>query len=187
MKIRPLLLLLLLPLLGMTKCEQDPAPVFTLPPATQTGANTLGFVIDGRVWQNYGKMPYSASVSDNLRADYTTHGKSFYLYAGQTALNVRELFSLGLDSLTSIGVYQTTNKPVPNTNPRALRALSFSDELTHSSYGSPVKGAKGTITITKLDTIQHIVAGTFIGTLKNANDTTKLVHITDGRFDVHYQ
>ena len=179
--------LLLLPLLGMGKCERDPAPVFTLPPVTQTGANTIGFVVDGRVWQNYGKAPYTANLSDNLKADYATQFKKLYVDASQTALNVREIFGFELDSLAGVGVYQTTNKPVPNSIPRAVRALGFGDELTNIYYSSLLKGAKATITITKLDTIQRIIAGTFEGTLRQKDDSTKLVHVTDGRFDVHYR
>ena len=54
-------LLLYAALLTLTQCSQckknDPTPLAQLPPATQTGANTFGCLVNGQVWlpnQNYG-------------------------------------------------------------------------------------------------------------------------------------
>lgn len=182
-------LLLLLPLLAMKKCEREPAPVFKLPPATQSGANTFGFIIDGRVWQNYGWLPYTAGQSDNLRASYSPRygSKNFSLNAGQIARDTYENFYLSIDSLTSIGTYRASKAPLPGANVRAERGFVFENQETQTVYSYLHKGSTATITITKLDTIQHIIAGTFEGILRTGNDSTKLVHITEGRFDVLYQ
>ena len=185
-------LLLLLPLLGMMKkCEPEPAPAFTLPPATQTGTNTLGFMVDGRVWQNYGWLPHSASESANLTSAYFPVGSSpsFRLSAGQYARNVYELLYVELDNLQRAGTYQSSATPVPGNSPPTLRSMVFTDENTNTTYSSEIAGRTNlaTFTITRLDTAQHIIAGTFTGTLKNQVDTTKTVQITEGRFDVKYQ
>jgi hypothetical protein len=184
-------LLLLLPLLGMAKCEKEPAPVFALPAATQHGANTIGFMIDGRVWRNYGWLPHSASESANLTSAYFLSGSypAFRLSAGQSARNVYELFHVELDNLQRTGTYQSSATPVPGNYPPTLRSLAFTDMVNNITYSSEVAGRNSlaTITITRLDTAAHIIAGTFTGTLKSMADTTKIIRLTDGRFDVNYQ
>lgn len=182
-------LLLLLPLLGMKKCERELVPTFKLPPATQSGANTFGFIIDGRVWQNYGWLPNTTGASDNLGAMYSPRygSKNFSLNAGQIARDVYENFYLSIDSLTSTGTYRASKAPRLGANVRAERGFVFENRDTQTVYSYLYKGSTATITITKLDTIQHIIAGTFEGTLRQGNDSTKLVRITEGRFDVLYQ
>lgn len=182
-------LLLLLPLLSMGKCEREPAPVFKLPAVTQSGANTFGFVIDGRVWQNYGWLPYTSGQSDNLKARYSPRygPKNFGLNAGQVARNVYENFYLSIDSLNSTGTYQASKKNLPGANGRAMRGFIFENNETQTVYSYLHKGSTATITITKIDTVQHIIAGTFEGALRQGNDSTKFVRITEGRFDVVYQ
>ncbi|GAB2861146.1 Riean_0653 family protein [Hymenobacter ruber] len=179
---------MLLPLLGMRKCEREPVPAFKLPAATQSGANTFGFMIDGRVWQNYGWLPYTAGASDNLRATYSPRygSKNFSISAGQIARDVYEEFYLSIDSLTHAGTYQATKMPLPGANVRAERGFVFNNKETQTVYSYLYKGSNATITITKLDTAEHIIAGTFTGDLSQGNDSTKRVHIIDGRFDVRY-
>ncbi len=44
-------ILLLAALLGLSQCKKkDPDPVDQLPPATQTGANTFGCLVNGQAW-----------------------------------------------------------------------------------------------------------------------------------------
>ena len=186
MKIYRFSLLLLLPLLGMKKCEREVAPTFTLPVATQTGANTIGFVVDGRVWRNYGWLPYTATEGDNIRSSYMPFAR-FDLNAGQIDRNRHESFYLYLDSLVSAGTYQVNTNVAAGTTRRAVRTLIFSDVSEKAYYGYSPKGTKTTVTITKLDTVEHIIAGTFEGTLAQRTDSTKQVRVTDGRFDIKYR
>jgi hypothetical protein len=183
--------LVLLPLLSMSKCEREqPEPTFTLPPVTQSGANTLGFVVDGRVWITYGSTCYygvGGCATNKVVTYYNARRRELSLFTNLTTPKHYESFDLQLDSLAQVGSYQTTINPTPGANARAVRSLSFGDKANETYYGSFLKPGKGIITITKLDTIQHIIAGTFEGTLRQGNDSTKLVRITEGRFDVLYQ
>lgn len=45
--------------------------------------------------------------------------------------------------------------------------------------------SSGKITITRFDTVAHIISGTFSGKLKARNGTKELP-ITDGRFDINW-
>ncbi|GAA4032633.1 hypothetical protein GCM10022409_16110 [Hymenobacter glaciei] len=170
----------------MRKCEREVAPTFTLPPATQTGANTFGFVLDGRVWRNYGWLPYTAAESDNLSSSYVPHGR-FTLNAGLIDRNRYERFYLFLDSLVNTGTYRANANVASGATRRAERILIFSGESDKLYYGYSPNGTKTNVTITKLDTVKHIIAGTFEGAVAQRVDSTKQVRITDGRFDIKYQ
>ncbi|GAB3727303.1 hypothetical protein GCM10027594_09260 [Hymenobacter agri] len=172
--------------MGMKKCEREVAPAFTLPPITQTGANTIGFIVNGQVWRNYGWLPYTAAESDNLRGSYVPYGQ-FTLNAGLIDRNRYESFYLNLDSLINTGTYSVNINAKQGTIRRAERILIFSDESGKMYYGYSPKGTKITVVITKLDTSRHIIAGTFEGTLAQMADSSKRVRITDGRFDIKYQ
>jgi hypothetical protein len=190
MKKRPFLLLLLLPLLGMRKCEvqPEPAPAFTLPPATQVGANTLGFVVNGRVWQSYGiRCTFGGGCDTNrVRSYFSKWSCNLDLDAAQTARNVDERFGIYLDSVVKTGTYRSARNRTGAPAYRAQRGMSFTDELTRDTYSSSRPGS-ATFIITKADTAQHIFSGTFEGILQSSFDSTKSISITNGRFDVKYR
>ena len=63
----------------------------------------------------------------------------------------------------------------------------FSTNITHlgaDNYNTDSLNT-GAITITKFDTINHIVSGTFYFKAK-LEDGTETVNVTDGRFDISY-
>lgn len=188
MKIRPLLLLLLLlPLLGMRSCEKEPAPSFSLPPATQIGANTFGFVVGGRVWQNYGiRCTYFGCDTNKVHSNFSKYYRRFELEAALTARNVDEHFSILIDSIAGPGTYLSARNPAGAVY-RAQRDMLLTNETTRQSYSTDRPGS-GTFIITRLDTAKHIISGVFEGNLQNttlgSNDSAT---ITDGRFDIHYQ
>ena len=69
MKQLPPTALLLAALLGLSQCKKTEAdPVDQLPPATQTGANTLGCLVNGQAWTpagNSGPSNYAISYDPN--------------------------------------------------------------------------------------------------------------------------
>ncbi|OGX83098.1 hypothetical protein BEN47_17905 [Hymenobacter lapidarius] len=179
-------LLLLLPLMSMSKCDEDvfekhAIPAFALPPATQSGANTIGFILDNRVWRDYGVSCTTFRCDSNkVRGLYTTTGEQFTLYAGLSGRDISgryidEDFSINLSQITSVGVYSSD---------AIARWMSFSNGPYSEYLSSPGKAA---IVITKLDTTQHIIAGTFSGVLRYRADITKAITVSDGRFDIRYR
>ncbi|MDO7877072.1 hypothetical protein Q5H93_20170 [Hymenobacter sp. ASUV-10] len=182
---KALRLLLLLPLMSMTKCLQQPAPTFKLPPATQRGANVIGFVTGGRIWRSYGEYNYDSTLyGNNLRA-YRSRFGNFYLQARQEAKDVDESLRITLDTLVQVGTYQFNPRPDVTTSSHISRELEFMEN--YRVYSSRANGSTATLTITSLDTMQHIIAGTFSARLRSTNDTTtRVVTLSDGRFDVRY-
>ena len=162
-------------LLGLGQCQKkdDPNPAEQLPPATQTGANTLGCLVNGQPW-----TPQGNDGSSNYSIVYEQLGGGFDLRA-----------------------YRYQQKPTNNyqylilfaTRLYAPKAYSFRDSLNTEAYMSDrLTGCelsnrdktayrKGTLTITRLDLQAGIVAGTFDFTLAKPGCDT--VRVTQGRFD----
>jgi len=178
-------LLLLLPLMSMTRCALEPAPPFTLPAATTEGANTMGLVVNGRTWRSF-DGEYGGGIDGNLHGRYNHASGHFELDAWLRAKDISESFDLTLDSLWQPGTYATTYRRESAATLRGTRALMFRANDSDEPYSTQERGSAGSITITRLDTVQRIVSGTFSGNLYRPGTRTKSVSITDGRFDLHY-
>jgi hypothetical protein len=176
----------LLALLAMTTCrELEPAPVFTLPPVTQTGANTLGFVIDGRVWQNFGQSCTFYGCQDNKLMAYVGQnrggkGHQVQITAGLTSKDYREDFGISLDYVKGPGTY-TRHKSSTLGKYNHLYLTSESSLLYEN-----LDSVTTSVTITRFDTVAHIVSGTFEGTLQRQDAPGESRRIQDGRFDLVY-
>ncbi|WP_375416207.1 hypothetical protein [uncultured Hymenobacter sp.] len=169
------LLLLTLPLALLLGCKKDdPDPVDQLPPATQTGANTLGCLINGQPWTPQGN-----------------DGSS----------NYRVVYDRALGGAFDLRAYRYQQKPTDNyqymilfaTRLYAPKSYSFRDSLDTEAYISDrMTGCeltsrdkaiyrRGTLTITRLDLQAGIISGTFDFVLAKPGCDT--VRVTQGRFD----
>jgi hypothetical protein len=174
--------------------KADPEPKFTLPPITNVGAHTLGFEVDGRVWVNYGQrcLFFMGGCYDNELE------VSCRKYEGVRHLNISaaftvknkhdERFSLSIDTLRGPGIYQAGKSrlsPLPNSVVPASNALAFTNNASQVNYFSLTPNSTR-IVLTKVDTINHQIAGTFEGQLENGFAPGNFVTIRNGRFDVTY-
>jgi hypothetical protein len=162
----------LLPILALallTQCKKnDPDPASQLPPATQTGANTFGCLINGQCWIPFGTGNYSIYYDPNYRHG-TINISATLPGSGKDYQNIT-LFS---DSLKSVGRY-------PLTFLKHQEAV-FSNTKACSFFSGDPHYRKGTLTVTRLDAQAGIISGTFEFTLAKAGcDTLK---VTQGRFD----
>lgn len=161
--------------LSLSACRKDKKTLIEqLPPATQTGAGTMGFIVDNKAYNlNY---PY-------CRASYLHLGPPLgdgYFLAVTAQMN-REDWMLGIltDSLKveTGGVYPLNN--IIGT--RGVAAGFFSIE--RYEYLSNID-LQGELRITKLDSIKDIVSGTF---WFDGRDTSgNIVRVKEGRFDLRY-
>ena len=97
--------LLLAALLGLSQCKKKepgpaPTPESLLPPATQTGANTFGCLLNGQLW-----TPAGADGTSNYSVYYDPSfgGGSFnittYRYSNNKA-DTKQSISIGMSGLT---------------------------------------------------------------------------------------
>jgi len=160
-------------------CKKETAE---LPPATQTGANTFGCRVDGQLW---GPSGFGfASTAPILEGNYfdgrtiIIHARNFYSSPTESE------FEIHLMNVVTPGVYllNTTSQKYPyqagNYAYYVVRKFIPSNEwMTNSQY-------TGQVEITKTDTVNRIVSGTFQFQAINLYNTPQPVTITEGRFDI---
>ena len=173
-------LLLLAALLGLSQCKKksDPAPVGQLPPATQTGANTFGCLLNGQPW-----TPSGNNGTPNLVVTYDPNYSGgalqikTYRYSGAKN-DVLLGIVIGAAQVSKAGDYTISLNGgnganyIDNGVPSPCNYYGEAPTLTYR---------KGTLTLTRLDPAAGIVSGTFSFTLYQPGCDS--VRVTQGRFD----
>ncbi|PIY09710.1 MAG: hypothetical protein COZ18_07495 [Flexibacter sp. CG_4_10_14_3_um_filter_32_15] len=157
-----------------SKCEDDTPknPIDLLPPATQTGENTFGCLIDGEAFTPDGRP-------NSFNSTYIFSDGGYDLIVRGTCTKVDGVLSLsiGTKNLTVISgrVYSMLSRINGNAYGTTYRSSNI-------SYTSPEYS--GELFISKHDSINQIISGTFWYDIKDAFGD---VHqIREGRFDIKY-
>ena len=173
--------LLLSTLISASSCKKDnsPATEEQLPPETQTGANTFGCKVDGKIYTASGKASFlgSQTVSYAFYSDTS-------LSISATNSNTKFYLSIAVKYNGSVGLHFTTSYPneglfIDNSNgtiPGNYNSYS-TDSLLKGRIN--IKYFNGNISPLQ---VGSIVAGVFEMEAKNANG--KVIKITEGRFDI---
>ena len=166
---------LLLPLALLLGCKKNnPAPADQLPPATQTGANTFGCLVNGQPWtpQGYdGTSNYSIYYDSGYRKG-TLNIAAYRYNTGDS--NSRQDIIIFSDSLKAISTY-------PLSLPNHQEALFYGSKGQCEYHQNEGHYRRGALTITRLDLQAGVVSGTFAFTLYKAGCDS--VRVTQGRFD----
>jgi hypothetical protein len=190
MKNKNFILLILLSWIGLYACKKDPPPIppqiidySVLPPETQTGANTFGCLVDGKVWVP--RVPlYTVTYRDIEATVWEKDGSG----SGSIICNLVDV-NQQIDNWLQI-TFGPTNFNIGSychgdSNVIASASIrQISSNYYESDYGDT---SENCVKITKIDTINKIVSGNFNFTLYK--DSLKLwdkVKISDGRFDLKY-
>lgn len=167
--------------LTASMCRKKPVdPIDQLPPETQTGANTFGCLVDGKVFIPKGD-PFGGPIK---KAAYQfVNGGFRFLISGSRSTS-SETASIGIfaDSLQlSVGIYDLTNKDIPSKlyGQYAIAQLGTLGETYLTNQTN-----RGQLVIKKFDTVNQIVSGTFWFDAKNVNG--QISQIKEGRFDLPY-
>ena len=184
---KPIMYILLLTItIGFTQCcKEKPGnnnsnDIPGLPPATQTGANTLGFLLNGVPW-----TPAGNNGTANLSIDFDPgiNDGILNISAYSSAnLSISQLVLFIKDSLNRLTTAPFTYKIGKNF----LGGVIYTDPNSCERYSEDSTNyCNGLITITKLERPSNIVAGVFECTVFNPScgDTVK---ITNGRFDMKF-
>ncbi|MBC7920927.1 MAG: hypothetical protein H7Z75_07515 [Ferruginibacter sp.] len=181
---KPLILLLLLfSALTLTQCswlfgKKDDE--LELPPATQEGKGTLGFMLNGKLWVPKG---FTGRSNSSLSYDPGLNGGLLTLSAYRIEGDEGQYITIYCGGVTQIGAYALSRPNPPggvvyfNSNTRTNTACDYGD-------GSIVS-QQGTLTITRFDLTKHIIAGRVEFTLIHPECDT--IRATDGRFDMELQ
>jgi len=174
-------ILLLSIAVGFTQCCKEKPNTSTdipgLPPATETGANTLGFLLNGVPW-----VPAGNNGTANLSIDFDPgfNNGIFGIVAYNFHTPMSEQFLIGIrDSLNFITIPTTIN-----LSKTSLFSISF--KKGNCDYFNQLSNVYciGSLTINKLNRNEQIIAGVFDATLYTPGCDT--IKITQGRFDMKF-
>ncbi len=166
-------------LIILASCTKD---VTELPPATQTGANTFGAIVDGKLWapQDFGVINIGTKLeARRINDDILINARNFSSSPTETE------FEIFIKGGIATGTYLfNTNVSYPSNNASygyyVKRKVSPLNEWITSSMQT------GSVTLTRVDLVNHIVSGTFqFNAISLYNDPNPLV-VTDGRFDIKW-
>ena len=146
-----------------------------LPPATQTGANTFGCLLNGNLY-----IPGGGGVFENVLSvqyDPTFQGGNLSIRAKKIITGTQTIsITLNGDSINTVGNYPLLLHSKFN--------VVYSDQLGcafHTYYDSPILGY---LDVRKFDNSNRIISGTF--SFKVTTSTCGTIDGTDGRFDVKF-
>lgn len=157
-------------LLTSGSCENDPSPneLAKLPPATQTGKNTFGCLVNGKAWVT------------RTSIDVTSFYQSGAL---QISAGINESGrDQGISLILLNSVFQGVSYDL-TSDPQNQSGFSWIKSPMICFYGAE-DTLTGDLTITKLDQANLIVAGVFEFTTVVAGCDT--IRVTAGRFDLNY-
>jgi hypothetical protein len=140
-----------------------------LPEPTQEGEDTFGMKVDGRNWER----SYSL-LSDPNRAFLSSSGRLTIVGLNTTK---DEKVEIRTNEVLSIGEYNMAYNLSQSCGDSTRFESQKQCELSYKLFDS----LRSKVIITRLDTIERIIAGTFEMDLKNNEGTLK--EITEGRFD----
>lgn len=180
------LVLLAVSLLIFAGCEkkEDPTGPGNDGGNTQTGAGTMSCKVDGENWSatQIPMSPYPAAFA-NLE---TQTNYSILTITGTqiTSTSSASTIYLSLLNITSTGEYNLGAMTSTSGN-QGIATIAFTDGKGYGTTGETEYIGK--VTITKFDTANKIVSGTFYFTAKGVSGgaTGKKV-VTEGKFDVKW-
>lgn len=164
------------------KRPQSPPEGDQLPPITQEGKMTIGFKLNGEVLLPKG---YTGVSNPTVIYDPSFEGGSLsismYHIDKKDPDSLRHYLIIGAKNLDKTGTYPVTT---PMTNVGIQYTKYFQSTNTGCEYRFTEDGTKqsGSLTITRLDVSNRIVAGTFSFVLTKAGCDT--ISINEGRFDL---
>jgi|GEM_PF-308806 len=174
---------LFLILLTNTHCKVCCIPSLpnVLPPATQEGKNTFGCKINGVVW-----LPLFSCFAQTT-GNCNALGFSIYPLATLSRLPIaftlsarRQIYDT---TFSMFNMYTGSSRITKAGNVTDSVTIIYFEGANEFSYFPPVQ-TSGAFDITKLDTVNSIISGTFHFTLYNSKGDS--VVVTDGRFDLTY-
>lgn len=162
-----------------SSCKKQPdtvAEIDKLPPATQTGANTMGALVNGQ-----------AFISDDYQCNYIyTNGGYYFLVDGSNKVGYNLILDMNLaTTFLPINEGQTLKLEDYNTSGKAAATYAMVNNTTQYPVYKTTSIVSGQMHITKFDQTNQIVSGTFFFNAIRLT-TGDTVHVTDGRFDMKY-
>ena len=157
-------------------------PASELPPLTQEGKNTFGCKVNGEIWVPYYKCGGTGNPCGEIAVDVyrtnisTSLPLSFSIAVGQKKSD-NSLTAFVIETKMNQGIFVVGNK-IDSV------IINYQKPVGQLYYNYNYYSKVEKLEITKLDTVNKIIAGIFEFTLyKSVTDSIK---ITEGRFDLKF-
>ena len=165
----------------VASCSKD---IDELPPATETGANTFGAIVNGSLWapQDFGAL----TIGNKLECrrlptrDIIINARNFSKSPNETEFEIR------IKEVTATGTY-LFNTDVTHPSNTASYAYYVKRNITPDNEWLTSSQYTGSVTITKIDSVNRFVSGTFQFNAMNLYNDPQPLTVTEGRFDVKWQ
>jgi hypothetical protein len=165
-------------LLFLVSCKKE---ITELPAATQTGANTFGAIVDGKLWapQDFGAINIGTKLeARRINDDILINARNFASSPTETE------FAIFIKGGIATGTY-LFNTNVSHPSNSASYAYYVKRKLTPEKEWITSSAQTGSVTLTRVDLVNHIVSGTFQFNAASIYSDPVLV-VTDGRFDIKW-
>lgn len=175
-----------------TSCSKDDGPNLSLPPITEKGANTFGCYINGRLLVPRDGSGTFNSADPGIRywaspdsGDYNEIDVHDFASKQTGSINIHllNIDELGAGNYTVNDSNCMDGIDSPVTNNIFCRVYDFEENIYkwYCSYKN-----SGIINITRYDFENRIISGTFSCAVRNIDDSSDEIDITDGRFDIKW-
>ena len=183
-------------LVSLSSCKKDEDKQPDLPPETITGANTAGFIVDGKTVvlpkNGYSSVPGGGVLSGlSIRTgpNFSSYDSSEYFTLKITNHKDKKVYS------ARIRIHEYPYEPkeyyfgkhngeygADGPNYPQMEVIISGDGIETEWYSS--NSDSGSITFTRVDNVSRIYSGTFKATLYGRFDSNKIMQISQGRFDI---
>lgn len=180
-------LLLLTIVAGCSNEDSNSNPESLLPAITQTGANTFGVTIKGKVY--IPRDPIGVNVGPQGHGVIFTGSdigtwREIIVVDGASAVGFKMLIHFKDLVNQGVGTYQLKQSDFhDNIDSAPIDHIYFKiwdSEISNYAYYGSIEN-QGEVKVTKRD--NGILSGTFKGIFARYNTPTDIIEITDGRFD----
>ena len=181
----------------LSSCNKDSVksdPIAQLPPETQTGANTFGVTINGKVYiprtptgVNVGGTPQAVRFWRSPDNQHTYD--DLEVVDGASSVGFKIIIHLQNLFLNGTGQYQLKQSNFQ----RGFDSMPFNHiffvvwdaKISSSAYYGSVEN-EGLVNVTRYDFNNRIFSGNFSGKFVRYDNPNEFITITDGRFDINW-
>ena len=168
----------------LLSCKKD---TDALPEPTQTGAHTFGARLDGNFWvpAKFGIAP----TAPILEARFSGNNSVIINARNFSESPTETEFEICLRNVTESGTGVILLNQQTNPYPQQTASYGYFIKRRLMPLGQWITGPQhtGQVNITRLDTVNHFISGTFQFTAGSINNNDQPIAVTEGRFDVKIQ
>lgn len=169
--------------IALFSCKKE---VDELPPATQTGANTFGAKVGDKLWtpQGFGIAP----TAPILAATWASQGGIVRINARNFSSSPTETeMEIYLQNVYAPGTFQLNQSTSKYPDQTANYGYYIERRFMPKNDWITTPQHTGSVNITKFDSVNRIISGTFQFTAASTDNTTSPLTVSDGRFDLKFQ